>query len=147
MDQGYRQTDIAKEYGVSRQYINKLAKNGGYISPITTVSQNMPWEVESQFSKNSVYIGLRAFGHIQVAGRSSLEPDSLRRADTLTRRLAIFQQVIDYDAGYPPIPGLTNCNGFAYLPRVAEDEDFIFRVRPGVKITPLGEKIWRLPNK
>lgn len=146
MDHGYRQTDIAKEYGVSRQYIHKLAKNGGYISPISTVGENLPWVIDPAFNKNAVYIALRAYGHTRVAGRDAMEPDSVRRADTLIRRLEVFQQVIDYDPDYPPIPGLTNTSGFAYLPRRPEDEDFVVRIRPGVDITPLGDKIWRLPK-
>lgn len=147
MDHGYRQSEIAREYGVSRQYVHKLAKNGGYVPPITTVTENLPWEVDPSCYRNTIYISLRAYGHIQLAGRDSLELDTVRRADTLVRRLRVFNQVIDYDPDYPPVPGLSNVNGFAYVPRTEQDEDFVVKIRPGAKITPLGDKIWRLPKE
>ena len=52
MKSGQRQTDIAQSYGVTRQYVNKLAKQGGHISPITTVRENMPWEVDPELARN-----------------------------------------------------------------------------------------------
>lgn len=147
MAQGHRQTDIAKEYGVSRQYVHKLAKNGGYVPPITTITENLPWEVDSSCFRNTIYISLRAYGHINLGGPESLEKDTVRRAETLVRRLKVFNQVIDYDPEYPPIPGLSNVNGFAYVPRTEADEDYVIKIRPGVKITPLGEKLWRMPQE
>lgn len=147
MGKGYKQSEIAVEYGVSRQYVHKLAKNGGYTPPITTITENLPWEVDGECFRNTIYISMRAYGHSVLTGRDSLEKDTVRRADTLVRRLQVFNQVIDYDPEYPPVPGLTNVNGFTYLPRTEADENFLMKIRPGVKITPLGEKLWRLPEQ
>lgn len=146
MENGYRQADIAREYGVTRQYIHKLAKQAGYISPIGTVRDNMPWEVDPAFQKNATYMAFRLVGHNRVAP-DSLEEGSKARAEGLINRLATFNVVLDYDPSYPPIPGLTNTPGFAYLPREEQDEDFMMKVKPGVKITPLGNKIWRMPPR
>ena len=144
MDNGYRQVDIAREYGVSRQYIHRLAKDAGYISPTTTVLENLPWDVDPEFARNSTLIAFRLVGHNAVApGKLTLE--SQERANGLIRRLRQYDTVVDYNPSYPPVVGLTSLPGFAYLPRTEEDEDFIMKIRPGVRITPLGDKIWRLP--
>lgn len=144
LDNGYRQVDIAREYKVSRQYIHKLAKEGGYISPIATVQDNMPWDVDPELSRNSTFVALRLVGHERVAPGKLID-ESRARANGLLKRLRQFNVVVDYDPDYPPIIGLTNTPGFAYVPREESDEDFIIKIKPGVRITPLGDKIWRMP--
>lgn len=146
MDNGYRQVDIAREYGVSRQYIHKLAKDAGYKPPITTVKENLPWDVAPEFARNSTLVAFRLVGHERVAPGKMVE-ESRERANGLIKRLRQFNVVIDYDPEYPPIPGLTNTPGFAYVPRADKDEDFMMKIKPGVRITPLGDKIWRLPKE
>lgn len=146
MDNGFRQADIAREYKVSRQYIHKLAKDAGYISPISTVQDNMPWDVDPAFSRNSTFVAFRLVGHARVAPGKLVGP-SIERANGLLKRLRQFNVVVDYDPDYPPIIGLTNTPGFAYVQREDTDEDFIMRVKPGVRITPLGDKIWRMPKE
>lgn len=146
LDNGYRQVDIAHEYKVSRQYIHKLAKDAGYTSPITTVQENLPWSVDPKFSRNATLVALRLVGHERVAP-GKMTDDSRARANGLLKRLRQFDVVVDYDPSYPPIIGLTNTPGFAYVPREEQDDDFIIRIKPGVKITPLGNKIWRMPNE
>ncbi|MCZ9293310.1 helix-turn-helix domain-containing protein [Corynebacterium meitnerae] len=146
MDNGYRQVDIAREYGVSRQYVYQLAKRAGYTSPITTVQENLPWDVDPEFARNSTFIAFRLVGHEAVAP-GNLTKESHERAHGLLRRLRQHNVVVDYNPTYPPVIGLTSLPGFAYLPRTEEDEDFIMKIRPGVKVTPLGNKIWRLPSE
>lgn len=144
LDNGYRQVDIAREYGVSRQYIHMLAKDAGYTSPIGTVRDNMPWDVDPEFSKNATLVAFRLVGHERVAPGRMID-ESRERANGLLKRLRQFNVVVDYDPRYPPIIGLTNTPGFAYVQRTDEDEDFIMKIKPGVRITPLGNKIWRMP--
>ena len=146
MDNGFRQADIAREYKVSRQYIHKLAKDAGYISPISTVKSNMPWEVEPEFNNNSTLVALRLVGHERVAP-GKMTHESRARANGLLKRLRQFDVVVDYDPDYPPIIGLTNTPGFAYVPREDRDENFIIKIKPGVNITPLGDRIWRMPDE
>ena len=146
MKSGQRQTDIAQSYSVSRQYVNKLAKQGGHISPITTVKENMPWEVDPELRRNSTIASFRLVGHAAVAP-DNLSEESRERANSLIRRLKEFNVVVDYDPAYPPIIGLTSLPGAKYLPRPEDDEDFIMKIRPGVRITPLGSRIWRLPKQ
>lgn len=146
MKSGQRQTDIAQSYGVTRQYVNKLAKQGGHISPITTVRENMPWEVDPELARNSTIVSFRLVGHAAVAP-DNLSEESLERANSLIRRLKTYNVVVDYDPTYPPIIGLTSTRGAKYFPRTEADEDFIMKIRPGVLVTPLGNRIWRLPKQ
>lgn len=146
MNNGHRQVDIAREYHVSRQYIHKLAKDAGYASPIAIVRENLPWDVDPEFSRNATFVALRLIGHEVVAPGKMID-ESRARANGLLKRLKQFNVVVDYDPSYPPVIGLTNTPGFAYLPREAQDEDFIVKIRPGVRITPLGNKIWRMPKE
>lgn len=145
MGQGMRQVEIAEAYGVSRQYINNLAKKGGYLSPITTVTENMPWEVASESYRHPAYMAMRLVGHFAVA-QSNLEAESIERALGFIKRLRTYDAVVDYNPSYSGIIGVTTFPGFSFLPRVEADEDFIMKIRPGVRITPLGDKIWRMPD-
>lgn len=145
MNKGFRQTDIAREHGVSRQYVNKLAKQGGYESISTEVGENFPWEITPEMYTNTVYHALRLYGHWRV-DPEAIEGSSRAKVRALLRKLELFNQVIDYDPDYPAMPGLTNTPGFAYLPRQGSDEDFVMRIKPGVRVTPLGDRIWRMPD-
>lgn len=146
MSKGVRQSEIAREYGVSRQYVGQLAKQGGYDSPITKVSRNLPWEVDPAFYANTIYKGVTLHGHMMLAGKEKISATSQSKLLGFYRKLIRFNVVVDYDPDYLAQPGLTNTNGFAYVPRGAADKDYIIKVRPGVRITPLGEKLWRLPS-
>jgi hypothetical protein len=140
-----RQTEIADAYGVSRQYVYKLLKHAGHESQITEITDNLPWEIDLRVTENTVYQAVRKMAHINLAGADSLPEASRQKARALVRKLTRFNQVIDYDPSYPAVPGLTNTPGFAYVPRTTQDEDFAVKIRPGVRITPLGNKIWRIP--
>ena len=76
-----------------------------------------------------------------------LTNESRERANGLIKRLLQFDVVIDYDPSYPPVVGLTSLPGFAYLPRTASDENFLMKIKPETRITPLGQKIWRMPTE
>ncbi|AJI78499.1 hypothetical protein CSING_04790 [Corynebacterium singulare] len=146
--EGYRQSDIAREYGVSRQYVSKLAKQSGYISSMTIINDNLPWRVDSDFQKNSLYQSLRLIAHYNLEGEDAFvnAKTSRRKAQRLAERLIVFRQVIDYNPAYPAIPGIVNTPGFAYVPRTESDEDFIIKIRPDVRVTTIGDRIWRLPE-
>nr|WP_162933298.1 hypothetical protein [Corynebacterium lactis] len=145
MGEGMKQSEIARRYGVSRQYICQLAQAGGHTPLTPIVAENMPWEVPSELLSNTIYKALRLFGHWQLDNEALAEA-SLTKIRGFLNKLERFNQVVDYDPSYPAVPGLTNMPGFAYVPRVESDENFVFRVREGVRITPVGNRIWRLPE-
>lgn len=147
VDSGMRQVEVAEKFGVSRQYVNTLLRKAGVESPVTKVTENLPWEVSDAHYLNTIYQAVRLYGHFQVAGIDSLNGSSIAKVRALLRKLTVFNQVVDYDPRYPELPGISNTPGFAYVPRTPQDEDFIVKIRPGVEITPIGDRIWRLPTE
>lgn len=145
VEQGMKQSEIAADFGVTRQYVNKLAKQAGYVSSMTIVNENLPWEVSPDYQTNTLYQAVRLVGHCNLGDISS--KSSERKLSALLKKLRAFNQVIDFDPGYPAIPGVVNTPGFAYVPRTLEDEDFVIKIRPGVRITNIGNRIWRLPKE
>ena len=148
IQEGYRQSEIAEAYGVSRQYVSKLAKQSGYVSSMTIINDNLPWKVDPDFQKNSLYQAIRLVAHYNLDGEEAFRKTktSRRKAQLLVQRLVVYRQVIDYNPAYPAIPGVVNTPGFAYVPRTESDEDFIIKIRPDVRITTIGDRIWRLPE-
>lgn len=144
---GMRQSEIAREYGVSRQYVNKLAKEAGYISSTKILSNNSPWQVPTEYQGNTLYQSFRAVGHYNLNGEKGFtETDSqLRKARVLVKKLTVFHQVVDFDPSYPAIPGVVNLPGFAFLPRTEADGGFMMKIRPSIQLTELGKSLWKLP--
>ncbi|MDK4286583.1 helix-turn-helix transcriptional regulator [Corynebacterium pseudodiphtheriticum] len=143
--QGMTQTELAREYGVTRQYIHKLAKQAGHQPLRTIVTENFPWPVKPEFSQNNLYQALRVVG-LWNMDPNAVKPNTLQKLRGVLRKLQNFNTVLDYDPGYPPVPGLTNTPGFAYVPRTKSDENSIVKIKPETKITPIGRKLWRMPE-
>lgn len=145
MDEGQSQTEIAREYGVTRQYVSKLAKKGGYVNKFRVVSDNLPWEVHRDFAENTIYKNLRRHGIAMAHGFDELGAADQKHLQALYKKIAVFNVVVDYDPEYPALPGFSNSRGFAFLPRLKRDRDFIVRIRPGMTLSHQGKKLWRLP--
>ena len=148
IDQGMKQSEVAREYGVTRQYVNRLAKQGGYVSSMTIINDHLPWEFDtSEYQENTLYQVFRLTATYNLEGDKAFinAPSSRRKVRSFVKRLTIYNQVIDFDPDYPPIPGVVNSHGFAYVPRSPEDDDFMMKIRPGVRVTNVGNRIWRLP--
>ena len=143
--QGMTQTELAREYGVTRQYIHKLAKQAGHEPLRTIVSENFPWPIKPEFYENHLYITLRAIGTFNL-DPTAVRETTLRGVRSVLRKLQNFNTVIDCDPGYPAVPGLVNTPGFAYVPRAESDENFIVKIKPETRITPIGRKLWRMPE-
>lgn len=146
IENGETQSEIARAEGCSRQYVSQLAKRGGWESPFKTMAENMPWDVPAELRNNTIYKNVRRHG-IWTTTNSLSEVDKAHLRAFL-QRLDLFQSVVDYDPEYPPPPkpGYSNTRGFTYLPRTEADEDYIIRIKPGVRITPVGRHIWRIPS-
>lgn len=143
--QGMTQTELAREYGVTRQYIHKLAKQAGHQPLRTIVTENFPWPIKPEFYENHLYITLRAIGTFNL-DPTAVRETTLRGVRSVVRKLQNFNTVIDSDPGYPAVPGLVNTPGFAYVPRTESDKGFIVKIKPETRITPIGRKLWRMPE-
>lgn len=141
---GETQADIARAEGVSRQYVSHLAKKAGWENPFKTMAENIPWDVKSEFGDNTIYKNVRRHGIWQTTRRlSETDRNQLR---SFLQRLELFNVVVDYDPSYPANPGYTNTPGFTYVPREPEDEDYIIRIKPGIRLTHIGRQIWKRPT-
>lgn len=143
LENGETQTEIARAEGCSRQYVSALAKRGGWVNPFKTMAENLPWDVEKDFSDNTIYKNVRRLGIYQTTGE--LKPSDMQHLRAFLQRLDTFNVVVDYDPQYPANPGYTNTPGFAYVPREERDEDYIIRIKPETKLTTIGRRIWRKP--
>ncbi len=146
---GMSQTAIAKEYDVTRQYVHILAKNAGY-KPFNPrlVRENLPWEdVLPEHESNTLLQAMRLHARVYLGGREQIRGRSRVKVNAMYRKLLRFNQVIDYDPSYPPMPGLSGTGGFAYVPRQDSDEDYMIRIKPGVRLTEEGKKIWKMPKE
>lgn len=146
MSKGIKQIEIAQKYGVSRQYVGQLAKRGGYVSPITMVQENLPWDVAPQHLRNTAYKALTLHGHYRLSPETLRQASASKKLRALYGRLINNDVVIDYDPSYPAVPGLLGAGGFAFVPREEEDENFIIKIRPGIRLTRLGNQLWRFPT-
>lgn len=146
MNAGNTQAGIARLYGVTPQYINRLAKEGGYKPLSPQITENLPWKVHQAYSNNTIYNCLR------LLARHNMQPGTLRGTSNtkliaFLRKLTQFNQVVDYDPDYPIVPRLCNTPGFAYVPRLPRDGNYAIRIREGMKLSPLGRKMWSMPKK
>lgn len=143
--QGMTQTELAREYGVTRQYIHKLAKQAGHEPLRTIVTENFPWPIKPEFTKNNLYQALRVVG-LWNLDTDSVSLGTVKKVIGVLRKVHHFGSVIDYDPGHPAIPGLITTPGFAYVPRTESDKGFIVKIKPETRITPIGRKLWRMPE-
>lgn len=76
--QGMTQTELAREYGVTRQYIHKLAKQAGHEPLRTIVTENFPWPIQPDFTKNNLYQALRVVG-LWNMDPNTVKPNTLQK--------------------------------------------------------------------
>jgi len=114
-------------------------------SPITTIKENFPWKVPATKDvwSHPVAKGMRYHGYAMIG--EDLTEDAAKRRQQFLERIDYLNHVVDYGPQYGGIPGWTSKPGFALLPREESDEGYIIKMRAGIRLTDLGEKIWRLP--
>ncbi|PME08077.1 hypothetical protein AY498_08705 [Corynebacterium ulcerans] len=149
LGEGMTQSQIAREYGVTRQYIFTLAKRGRHEArEMEYIKDDIPWpKVKDKHRDNTIYKTLRIHARYMERGQEGVRGSSYVKLLGMYRKLVRFNQVIDYDESYPPVKGLSNTGGFMYVPRSPEDGNLIIKMKPGVRITKRGAHIWQLPKK
>lgn len=149
MGKGMTQSQIAREYGVTRQYIFILAKRAGHeAAEQEYIKDDLPWtDIDETHKDNAIFKALRMHARYMERGQEGLRGSSYIKLLGMYRKLVRFNQVIDYDESYPPVEGLSNTGGFMYVPRSPEDGNLIIKMKPSVRITKRGARIWQLPKK
>nr|WP_090281499.1 helix-turn-helix transcriptional regulator [Mycolicibacterium komanii]CRL77976.1 hypothetical protein CPGR_04982 [Mycolicibacterium komanii] len=141
---GYTQSDIARMYGVSRQYISWIKHYyGGRLTPREQVLQHFPFQVPTKMGQTSPYRRLREHGEYMATGGVGMDKVALGRLRGFYKKLQ--DKVLEFDPTIPPIPGVSSQGGWRYVPRLPTDHDLLIRVNEYTQLTQEGRMIWRFP--
>ena len=144
MSKGWTQSDIAREYDVTRQYVSWIRHYyGGRLSPREQMLQHFPFQVPARMGQTSPFRRLRDHGEYMATGGVGMSEETLGRLRGFYERLR--NQVLEFDPNIPPIPGVSSQGGWRYVPRTAEDGDLLIRVNEYTDLTEKGKMIWRFP--
>ncbi|AKK10420.1 helix-turn-helix domain-containing protein [Corynebacterium uterequi] len=148
LESGESQAAIAREFGVTQQYVSKILKGAGYVyvTPSKFVAENMPWDVPTEWRNATIHnsIRLMAFWNMD---HELIKGEAVGKLSRFLNKLIVFNQVVDFNLNYPPIKGLNSKPGFAYVPRTPEDEGMAIKIRPGIRLTAEGRKLWAMPKE
>jgi hypothetical protein len=146
-NQGMTQSEIARMYDVTRQYISWIKYyHGGAFTPREDVLQHFPFVVPAEMTQTSVYKRLRDHGEYQATGGVGMSADKLSRLRGFYRRLKDEGLVVEFDPTIPPEPGVSRKGGWALRKREPKDEDLLIRVNDYTDLTVEGKRIWKFPQ-
>lgn len=144
---GYSQADIARMYGVTRQYVTWI-KNyyGGRKTPKELVLEHFPWKVSASQSQTSPYRRMRDHAEYVATGGVGMTDDALKRLETFYQKLKEGDFVLEFDPDLPPEPGVSSRGGWAFRKRQESDGDLMIRVNEHTTLTDQGRIYWRIPK-
>jgi len=146
-NKGFNQSEIARQYGVTRQYVSWIKHTyGGRLTPREIVLQHFPFVVPKELGECSPFKRLRDHGEYVATGGVGMSEDKLNRLRSFYRKLRDENLVVEYDPTLPPIEGVSNKGGWAYRPRRKSDGDLLIRVNEYTDLTEEGQRIWRFPS-
>jgi hypothetical protein len=141
---GFTQSEIARKYGVTRQYVSLIKQYyGGSLTPREQVLKHFPFQVPTLMGQTSPYRRLREHGEYMATGGVGMDKVTLGRLRGFYRKLR--DQVLEFDPNIPPIPGVSSQGGWAYRKRLSGDDDLLIRVNEYTDLTEIGKMIWRFP--
>jgi transposase len=132
--QGYKQSEIAAMYDVSRQAItwHKYEYNGS-LTPREEANRLFPWKVPHHMNVATQYRRLRDHGEFMATGGRGMSESKLKRLKSWYRKLREENLVVEFDPDIPPAPGVAAQGGFAYRRRKASDGDMLIRINKHLK--------------
>lgn len=141
---GFSQSDIARQFGVTRQAVSWHKRHyGGRLSPKEMVLEHFPWSVPAPMQQASPFRRIRDHGEYIATGGVGMDEVKLSRLRTFYRNLRNENYVIEFDPEIPPAPGFAVTGGFAFRDRIASDADLLIRVNEHTFLTDKGRMIWR----
>ncbi len=145
-NKGLSQSDIARQYGVTRQHVSWIKHTyGGRLTPRERTMQHFPFKVPTEMGNTSPYKRLRDHGEYVATGGVGMSEDKLQRLRSFYRKLREDSVVLEFDPNIPSVPGISRKGGWAYRERLPEDGDLLIRVNEFTNITDKGRDIWRFP--
>lgn len=134
LHQGWSYADLGAEYGVSREAIYKrLRQIPGLTKPRPRYTDTIPWKVAQEHTYATPVALLRLLGRQlvnQAEGRDEWAGFSRAAKTRLTNWLAGLDQaglVVTYGRDIPPNPASPDTGGWAYVPRLPEDDSGYIR--------------------
>lgn len=142
----YTQNEIARLFGVSRQYVSKVKRSqpGWHRTPREIVMEHFPWEVPSEFQGHWVSHMMRDHAEFMATGGRGWPEWKKVELNRFYDKLEREGVVVEFDPDIPPQPGIS-IGGWAYRRRRKSDGDLIIRVNRHTKLTKEGRRIWRMP--
>lgn len=148
---GMKPSAIAKELGVSRQWIYKILETLNDESLLTpreyVLRKHFPWKISEQFSHAAPVLLIRDHGEYMATGGKGMPERKLKALRGFYRRLRESNTVVVFDPSIPPIIDVSAPGGFDYVPRTEEDGDLLIRVNEYTNLTDEGKRIWRFPKR
>ncbi|MGE2734070.1 hypothetical protein [Mycolicibacterium vaccae] len=144
---GFNQSEIARMYGVTRQYVSWIKHTyGGSLTPRESVLKTFPWSVPEKMTQSVIYKRLRDHGEYMATGGAGMSDDKLMRLRSFYRKLRSDDVVVEFDPSNPPEPGVSLVGGFAYRPRTRGDGQLLIRVNAEIELSDEQKSIWRFPD-
>lgn len=142
------QSEIARQFGVSRSYVSWIkGKYGGSRTPREVVLETWPWTVPVAMGQASPCRRLRDHAEFMATGGKGMSESTLKRLKSFYDRLRRDNVVIEFDPDLPPEKGVSTAGGWAYRTRLPSDKNLLIRVNEHTNLTSQGKVIWRFPPK
>jgi len=146
-NKGLSQSEIARMYGVTRQYVSWIKHTyGGRLTPRERILKEFPFKVPVQFANTAPYKRLRDHGEFVATGGIGMSHDKISRLRGWYKKLREENLVVEFDPNLPPEPGVSYAGGWAYRKRRKSDGNLLIRVNSHTNLSEEGEAIWRFPN-
>lgn len=148
-NKGFNQSEIARMFGVTRQYVSWIKQTyGGSLTPREEVLQHWPFVVPVAMGQTTPFKRLRDHGEFIATGGKGMSEDQLKRLRSFYQMLRDENLVVEFDPEIPPIEGVSGtAGGWAYRKRRKRDEDLLIRVNGYTHLTDKGRTIWRFPPR
>jgi transcriptional regulator with XRE-family HTH domain len=122
--QGWTQQEIAKEFEVSDGAVWKALQRAGYIDPLPTYKDVIPWDIAEAHKAVAIMERFRAI--VKQKKGTPLRPDEEYQLNRWLHDLEVNNLVVNYHPDAPPNSASTK-GGFYYVPKLPED-DWIIRM-------------------
>lgn len=125
-EEGWTQRRIAEEFEVTDGAVWKALQRAGYIDPLPTYKDVLPWEIDDEHKAVAIMERFRSI--VKQKKGVPLRPDEEYQLNRWLRELKENDLVVNYHPEAPPNSASTK-GGFYYVPKEPTDK-WIIREPP-----------------
>ncbi|MGZ4659648.1 MAG: helix-turn-helix domain-containing protein [Arthrobacter sp.] len=122
--QGHTQKEIADAYGASESAVWKALQRAGYIDPVMTYKDILPWDIDEAHKATAVMERFRSI--VKQKKGTPLRPEEETLLNRWLADLAANDLVVNYHPEAPANAASLK-GGFYYVPKDHEMDDWIIR--------------------